>query len=322
MSNDTPTSRPNPYDGPDIDGKTVPPEETADAAAFAPEHVTPVETLVEDSPVEKTPVEATEPPVVYDLVEVAPAEPSATEPVIPTEDPAAAVIPAAVPAAESVRPADDEVDSSATENQYGIAPLAATSAASVQSIYVPAPVEPRRKGNRGIGVLIAVVSAVIFAGLYALLLAIVLAVSGSGFRFDFLTSQGFYIPVLFFLVGFVVVALIVNRASWWAFVLGSLFVALFVYFGTIATGLIIENIGLQSPSDAARMFGAALASPLVIAAALLAREVSMWMGAVISARGRRVRAKNADAQAEFDRESAARIAEMDTARFRESQAAV
>jgi hypothetical protein len=345
MSNDTPTMRPNPHDGadiedgPDIDGAIVPPEETAGAAAAAPEHVTPAAETT--PPVEDTAVVETTPPVVYDLVEVPPAEPSTTVPVLDADHPAAAAIPATqIPAAQSPatnvseaqvlaagsapaeHDSDGDDDSGAAENQYGIAPLAATSAASMQSIYVPPPTEPRKLGNRGIGVLIAVGSAVVFAGLYALLLATVLAASGSGFRFDFLTSRGFYIPVAFFLVGFVVLAIIVNRASWWAFVIGSLFVALFVYAGTIAAGLLLENISAQAPADAATMVSGALASPLVIAAALLAREVSMWMGAVISVRGRRVKAKNADARAEFDRESAARIAELDTVRFRGPQAAV
>jgi hypothetical protein len=312
MSNDTPITRPNSHDGPDIDGEIVPPEETAAAAAAAPEHVTPTE---ETLPAETASED--EPPVVYDLVEVAPAEPSATEPVLPTADPAAAEIPAAI--VPEARVPEAQVPAAEVP---AAAPVAATSAASMQTIYVPAPVQPRKKGNRGMGVLIAVLSTVIFAALYALLLAIILAVSGGGFRFDFLTSRGFYIPVLFFLVGFVIVVLIVNRASWWAFVFSSLFVALFVYVGTVVTGLLIENIAVQSPSAAAKMFSQALGSPLVIAAALLAREVSMWMGAVISARGRRVRAKNADARADFDRESAAHAADIENARFRGPQAAV
>jgi hypothetical protein len=368
MSEDSPTARPNTQDGPDIDGAIVPPEEIAEAAAVVPEHVTPasearpegsapVETRLDETgpeqaapdrtapdrtprsearPAETAPEqtvsEDTAPPVVYDLVEVPPAEPSVTLPVLAGDHPAAAAVPVAqIPAAQisQAQAAPEQYDADtdddyngATENQYGIAPRSATSAASMQSVYVPPPAEPRKKGNRGIGALIAVGSTVVFAGLYALLLATILAASGSGFRFDFLSSRGFYIPVAFFLVGFVVLALIVNRASWWAFVIGSLFVALFVYAGTIATGLLLENITAQAPADAATMVANALASPLVIAAALLAREVSMWMGAVISLRGRRVKAKNVDAQAEYERESAARIADLDTARFRGPQAAV
>jgi hypothetical protein len=37
----------------------------------------------------------------------------------------------------------------------------------------------------------------------------------------------------------------------------------------------------ETPSGAARLLATALTSPFIIAAALLAREVSMWMGAAI-----------------------------------------
>lgn len=225
-----------------------------------------------------------------------------SEPVVAATDPAAVEIPEPV-SAPTPSPAYVET-----------APLAATSAASMQTIYVPAPIAPRKKGNRGIGVLIALASTIIFAGLYAVVLAIILSFGNGVFRFDFFASIDFYIPVIFFFAGFVILVLIVNRAAWWSYVLGSIFVGLFVYFGTIGTGLIIGNVFGETPSGAARLFAQALANPFVIAAALLAREVSMWMGAAISARGRRVKARNAEANAAFERESADRHAEYENAR--------
>ena len=194
-------------------------------------------------------------------------------------------------------------------------PRPATSAASMQMVYVPAPVPPIKKGNRGFGVLIALLSTVIFAGLYALIIASIRALELGVFRFDFFGSLAFYTPAIFFFVGFVIVVLLANRASWWGYVLGSIFVALFVYFGTVATGLLVNNIVAETPSGAARLLSTALFSPFIIAAARLAREVSMWMGALISARGRRVKVRNLEARDAFDRESADRATDLENSRY-------
>lgn len=187
--------------------------------------------------------------------------------------------------------------------------LATPIARPAQTVYVTAPVEPRKKGNRGFGVLIAVLSSIVFAGLFALILAII-EVSRTGvYTFDFLGAIEFYVPVLFFLAGFIIIALLANRAHWWAYILGSVFVALLVYFGTVGTGLLVGGIMLETPGGAARLFGLALANPFVIAAALLARELALWAGAGISARGRRVTARNVEARSAFEREEAERRSE-------------
>jgi hypothetical protein len=201
-------------------------------------------------------------------------------------------------------------------------PRAATSAASMQTVYVPAPVPPRMKGNRGFGTLIALGATVVFAGLYALVIAMIRAVEVGVFQFNFFGSLAFYTPAIFFFVGFVIVVLLANRASWWGYVLGSLFVGLFVYFGTVATGLLVSNIVAETPSGAARLLATALTSPFIIAAALLAREVSMWMGAAISVRGRRVKARNLETREAFDRESAERTAEYENSRYGTRETAV
>jgi hypothetical protein len=195
-------------------------------------------------------------------------------------------------------------------------PRAASSAASMQTVYVPSPVPPSKKGNRGFGVLIALLSSVVFAGLYALAIAAIHALEIGVLRFDFFGSLAFYTPVAFFFVGFVIVVLLANRASWWSYVLGSIFVGFFVYSGSIGTGLLANNVFALTPSNAAQLFSTALTSPFIIAAALLAREVSMWMGAIISSRGRKVKVRNIEAREIFDRESAARTAEYENSRYR------
>ena len=261
-----------------------------DAGAFAP---------VED----RAPESAVAQP--YDLVEVpavrTTATPSATEPVVATSDPAAAET--------------RGIDAEQTPTSEEPPPRPATSAASMQTVYVPAPVRPIKKGNRGFGILIALLSTAIFAGLYALIIASIRALELGVFQFNFFGSLAFYTPAIFFFVGFVIVVLLANRASWWGYVLGSIFVALFVYFGTVATGLLVNNIVAETPSGAARLLSTALFSPFIIAAALLAREASMWMGALISARGRRVKVRNLEARDAFDRESADRATDLENSRY-------
>ncbi len=186
-------------------------------------------------------------------------------------------------------------------------------AAPVHTIYVHAPQPPKGRGNRVVGTLIALASAVLFGVLYAVVLAIIIAAQTGAGTAAFLGSIDFYVPVLFFAAGSVVVVLVVNRAGWWAHVIASLLVGLFVYFGTVGTGLLIGGVVLQTPQGAARLFGEALANPFVIAAALLAREVALWTGAVISARGRRLKARNAEARAAYDEEAARHRAEYERA---------
>jgi len=174
---------------------------------------------------------------------------------------------------------------------------------------VHAPVPPHKKGNRGIGSLIALGSAVIFAAIYA---GVVLAVApffapprAVGFEFlNFLASTAFFIPVLVFAVAFILLVLILNRAGWWAYILGSLFVGLVVYFASIGILLLLNGIIGSTLSEGLGAFRSALQSPVTIIAGLVGREVALWMGAAIAARGRRVRARNAEARAAYDRDTA------------------
>ena len=97
-----------------------------------------------------------------------------------------------------------------------------------QVVYVAAPVPPPPHSNRLFGSLIALVGAVAFALVYAVALAITVAVTGGSFPNTLsriLASQLFWVPILFFLVAFVLLALALNRAKWWAFALGGLLVA-------------------------------------------------------------------------------------------------
>lgn len=176
-------------------------------------------------------------------------------------------------------------------------------------IYVTTPAAPRKLGNRGLGAGLAIAAAVVFAALLAAATAVLGVVNGAPFGFGFLTRPQFYAPALFFVIGFVLVVLVVNRAAWWAHVVGSIFVGLIVYFGTIGLGLLTTGIVQNTPAEAAARFSAGLLNPFVIAAALLAREVALWTGAILSRRGRRLRERNAEAHAAWRQEVAETKAE-------------
>ena len=184
-----------------------------------------------------------------------------------------------------------------------------TSVPRPQVIYVTAPAAPRPRGNRGFGALIALVAALVFGVLLAVATAIVGLVIEGRFGFGFLGQAAFYVPVIAFLIGFVILVLIVNRAAWWTYIVGSIFVALFVYFATVGYGMISEGLFLATPAEARELFVGQLGNPFVIVSALLAREVSMWVGAGIAARGRRVKARNAADREAYDRELAEKRAE-------------
>ena len=57
------------------------------------------------------------------------------------------------------------------------------------------------------------------------------------------------------------------------------------------------------------MFQAGLVNPVVVAAALIAREVSLWTGSLIARRGRRLTVRNAEARTAWEREVAEKKAE-------------
>jgi len=200
----------------------------------------------------------------------------------------------------------------APDNSRYVPPAAtATAAAAATSaqqqpnvVYVNQPQAPVEKGNRRFGVLISVAATVVFLVVLAIVMVVIYSSRSGALYIDFLGQTAFYVPALFFLVGSVALALILNRAGWWAHVIGSLFVALFVYFGTIATVLIVNGVVLLTPDQAAEQFRQGTIAPFTIAAALVAREIAIWAGAIVASRGRKLKVRNAEALETFQREQA------------------
>ncbi|MGN6502989.1 MAG: hypothetical protein ACTHKX_08830, partial [Pseudolysinimonas sp.] len=157
---------------------------------------------------------------------------------------------------------------------------------------------------RGVGTLLAVVGVLLFAALYAAIAFVLIATvfTGTGATFSqFLTTSVFLVPVSLFLVAFVLLVLIVNRAGWAAHVFGSLVVGLVVYFGTAGIALLLYTVG---GTGDAPTFLALLGNPFIVISALVAREISIWVGLAISARGRRVKERNLDLVDAWEKEHA------------------
>lgn len=175
------------------------------------------------------------------------------------------------------------------------------------ALYMQTPMSPDLKGNRGAGVFIGLLATVVFAIVYAGAIA---AWQAAHFPPSTFLEQGllpwvlnwsFAAASLAFFVGFVLLVLIFGKAGWWAYVLGGLLVAALVWAATVATDALLaqfagENVSWH-PYWLATDFG--LTFP-AIAAALVAREVSVWFGAWVGARGRKVKRQNAEALAEYE----------------------
>lgn len=177
-------------------------------------------------------------------------------------------------------------------------------------IYVQAPTPPRNRGNRGPGILIALLATAVYALLFALVVSIISGLTSATLAqatntfVEFIVRPVFYIPVIFFFLAFAALVAIVNRAGWWAYVLGGFLVAVVVYFSYIGGALLTVQAWNLTPSEAGRFVATQWLNPGAIAAGILAREVPIWFGAWIARNGRKVTARNAEARKEYDRQIA------------------
>ncbi|MFT4283743.1 MAG: hypothetical protein QM598_02785 [Protaetiibacter sp.] len=258
------------------------------------------------SPVEP---DATAEPVVVEPVSAS--EHLGVEPDVPEVDEAEVVDDVAVPVVVEPEP----VAAVEPVTAEPVVPVVAESPREV--VYVQAPTPPKPRQNRGFGVLISLLGALAFALLYLGAAAVIFSLTPntvveSTFS-SFLASPFFWGPVIVYAVFAVVFALIVNRAAWWAHVIGSLFVAVLSYAVSIGVLALLVNIVGMTPDEAVRWLTAVATSPLLLAVALIARETSLWFGLAIAARGRRVKERNATDRALFEQSVAERRAEYERA---------
>jgi hypothetical protein len=263
-------------------------EPTAPVSATEHVGVDPVVPEVDDDEVVDV-----ERPVTVEPVVAEPVQPFVAEPAVTAPPPPASAPPASAP------PASAPVD------------------AAREVVYVQAPTPPAPRHNRGFGVLISLLGTVAFALLYLGAAAVAFAVT-PGTRVEstfsgFLASDVFWVPVAAYAVFSILFALIVNRAAWWAHVVGSLFVAVLTYAASLGVIALLHNIVAMTPDEAALFFRALAGNALMLAVLVIAREAALWFGLAISARGRRVKARNVADRAAYEQSVADRRAEYERA---------
>ena len=183
--------------------------------------------------------------------------------------------------------------------------------AGPQTIYVQAPTPPKRQGNRGFGVFVALIGTVVFALVYAGVAYLLLAIFGAGFTdglqvfTEFLARPVFWLPVAAFFIGFALLAAIVNRGAWWYHAVFGLLVGVVVYFAYLGGSLLTVEAWTLTADEAGDFIAQRWLDPFAIAAFIIAREIPIWFGGWLAARGRTVTERNRVAREAYDRELAA-----------------
>ncbi|MFT3798127.1 ABC transporter [Microbacterium sp.] len=187
-------------------------------------------------------------------------------------------------------------------------PVAPVAAPAPQPIFVQAPEAPRPRGNRAAAGLIGLLAAISFGVLYlggALALrASTGEVTGSNVGTEAtaaLLSWWFWVPVVVFFLGFWLLGAIINRGRWGIWVIFGLLVGAVAYGGHILGQLFQAPFWMLTAREGADLVEAQLLAPLAIVAFVLGRELTIWFGAWVAARGRRITELNNEAQREYER---------------------
>lgn len=207
--------------------------------------------------------------------------------------------------AESSAPTSDtEVVADAPAASSAAEPVAP---AEPKVVFVQAPQPPRMRGARGVGALVALLGAVLFAAAYALLILIIALVEprfGVDGAIQSYSTVTFYVPVIVFFLAYLLLVVIVNRGGWWAHVLGGFIVAAVVWVGFVGAAIIAAGVFGGTASEVGAVFAQQLTNPLGFVAAIAAREVPIWVGGLVSGRGRAARARNVEARTAYEQELA------------------
>ncbi|WP_119696638.1 MFS transporter [Microbacterium halotolerans] len=167
---------------------------------------------------------------------------------------------------------------------------------------------PRKRGNRVAALLIGVPATIAFTILYALVdLAYgwfqneVAPESLVADLLERIAEPAFWVPVVVFFLAFWLVGVIVNRASagWWV-VFGFL-VAAVSYAGFVVAPVLTYPFWMITPGAANEQMQSLLLNPVAIGVFIIAREVTVWFGAWVAGRGRKMKRLNADDRAEYEK---------------------
>lgn len=208
-----------------------------------------------------------------------------------------------VVAAPVVTPRETVVETPAAETAV-VAPAYSTP----QPIFVQAPEAPRLRGNRGAAGAIGLLAALAFGVLY---LAVWLGVGllNGDVTVDTLGSAALlalgtwalWVPIVVFFIAFWLLGAIINRGRWGAWVIFGLLVGVAAYLGHILGVLFQAPFWMLTASEGAALVESEFLAPLAIGAFIIGRELTIWFGAWVAARGARVTELNVEAQREYER---------------------
>lgn len=177
-----------------------------------------------------------------------------------------------------------------------------------QPIFVQAPEAPRPRGNRGAAGAIGLLAALCFAVLYLAAWLGFGAIEGSvtagnvgATALSALGTWSLWVPVVVFFLAFWLLGAIINRGRWGAWVVFGLLVGFASYGGHILGQLFQAPFWTLTASQGATLVEQQLLAPLAIVAFVVGRELTIWFGAWVAARGRRVSELNVEAQREYER---------------------
>ncbi len=190
-----------------------------------------------------------------------------------------------------------------------VAEPAATSFPGPQPIFVQAPEAPRPRGNRGaagaIGLLATVAFAVLFLAAtlgFGLLAGAFEATEVVDTLLTVVQTWAFWVPVVVFFLAFWLLGAAINRGRWGHWVVWGLLVGVATWLGHLLGAVLQAGpFWMLSPSETAGIAEEQLFAPLAIIAFVLGRELTIWFGAWVASRGRRVTELNDEAQREYER---------------------
>jgi hypothetical protein len=227
---------------------------------------------------------------------------------VPLDDAPTAVAPTAMmePVVTPSEPVYD-APTEAVAPAAAATPLVAPSPAP-QPIFVQAPEPPRPRGNRGAAGAIGLLAALSFAALYLVITLAIGLVDGSITGGDLaekalqaLATWSLWIPVAVFFIAFWLLGAIVNRGRWGLWVVFGLLVGVASYGGHLLGQLFQAQFWTLTASQGEELVKGQLWVPLAFAAFIIGRELTIWFGAWIAARGKRVTELNYEAQREYER---------------------
>lgn len=166
-------------------------------------------------------------------------------------------------------------------------------------VFVQAPTPPPARNNRLFGVLIGIPAALVFGALWVGILTLVSLFIDFGFEpLAFLVDAQLYIVVGAFYLGWVIWAVISNRAGKVSWAFGSIFVGLFAYAGYFLFLLLALEFNFSEFGDISQRF---LVDFRPLFALIAAREIALWFGWIVSKRGEKVRKENEEALREYEK---------------------